>query len=169
MQVKLRLSIYGFWNVSSFLGISTISLKCELMWICSPSAPCVPTDVMVTRTCGKTSAKVKWNDSRGALHYEAAAVDEAGQPLLCSSNQTSCTLEGLVCSQVYSVGVTATDDTCTSNKSSAVILQTGIDEQESISKMCLSFLQSMSYSSMCFCPLLSALPSRSAQRLCELC
>ncbi|XP_034066039.1 uncharacterized protein LOC117542456 [Gymnodraco acuticeps] len=86
--------------------------------------PCVPTDVMVTRTCGKTSAKVKWNESRGALHYEAAAVDEAGQPLLCSSNQTSCTLEGLVCSQVYSVGVTATDDTCTSNKSSAVILRT---------------------------------------------
>ncbi len=38
-----------------------------------------------------------------------------------------------MCSQVYSVGVTAMDDNCTSNESSAEMLRTGEDEQESIS------------------------------------
>lgn len=101
--------------------------------IISPSAPCVPTDVVVRRNCGQSFAQVTWQASRGALSYQASARDKDGQRLLCSSNETSCRLEGLMCSEVYSVGVIAMGDNCNSNQSSAEILQIGKNEQESIS------------------------------------
>ncbi|TNN29231.1 Fibronectin type III domain-containing protein 7 [Liparis tanakae] len=62
---------------------------------------------MAPRTCGQTFVHVSWKASRGALRYRAAAVDDVGNRLTCSSNETSCVLEGLVCSRVYSVGVSA--------------------------------------------------------------
>lgn len=85
----------------------------------------MPTHVVVRGNCSQSFAEVSWRASSGALSYQATASDEDGQRLLCSSSQTSCRLEGLVCSQVYSIGVTASKDNCSSNESSAVTLQTG--------------------------------------------
>lgn len=99
----------------------------------SSSAPCAPTNMAVGRNCGQSFAQVTWSASLGALSYQAAAKDKDGQRLLCSSNGTSCRLEGLMCSQVYSVAVTAMDDNCSSNESSVEIIQTGQKEQERIS------------------------------------
>lgn len=95
----------------------------------SPSAPCVPTNVAVSRNCGQSFAQVTWQASRGALSYQAFAKDNDGQRFLCSSNETSCRLEGLMCSQVYSVGVIAVDNKCTSNESVVEMLQTGTNKQ----------------------------------------
>ncbi|XP_034531079.1 uncharacterized protein LOC117806306 [Notolabrus celidotus] len=86
--------------------------------------PCVPTNVVANRVCGQSSVQVTWLESLGAFSYQAAAVDKNGQHLLCSSNGTSCRLEGLMCSQVYSVGVAAVNHNCSSNESSAQTLQT---------------------------------------------
>jgi len=105
--------------------------RADVRILFSPSAPCVPTQVMAPRTCGQTFVHVSWNASRGALRYRAAAVDDDGNRLTCSSNETSCMLEGLVCSRVYSVGVSAVDDTCSSNASSANTLRAGRNEQDS--------------------------------------
>ncbi|XP_067454263.1 serine-rich adhesin for platelets [Thunnus thynnus] len=87
--------------------------------------PCVPSNVVATRNCGQSFMDVTWNASRGALYYQVSALDKVGGQLLCSSNETSCRLEGLMCSQVYSVGVSASDNNCTSNESSAVTVRTG--------------------------------------------
>lgn len=95
----------------------------------SPSAPCVPTNVVVSRNCGQSFAQVTWQASRGALSYQASAKDEDGQRLSCTSNETACKLEGLMCSQVYSVGVIAMDNKCNSNESVAEILHTGTNKQ----------------------------------------
>ncbi|KAL7397583.1 hypothetical protein ABVT39_024505 [Epinephelus coioides] len=86
--------------------------------------PCVPTNVTAMKNCGQSFAKVTWRASHGALRYQVTAVDQDGEHLQCSSNVTSCMLEGLMCSQVYRVVVTAMDDTCTSNESSVETLQT---------------------------------------------
>lgn len=83
--------------------------------------------------CGQSFVEVTWQASRGALRYQAAATGTDGQRLLCSSNEPSCILEGLTCSEVYNVSVTAMDDNCTSNESSVEMLRTGKEEQESIS------------------------------------
>lgn len=95
----------------------------------SPSAPCVPTNVVVSRNCGQSFAQVTWQASRGALSYQASAKDEDGQRFSCTSNETACKLEGLMCSQVYSVGVIAMDNKCNSNESVAEILHTGTNKQ----------------------------------------
>lgn len=84
------------------------------------------------RNCGQSFVQVTWQASRGALSYQAAATDKDGHLLLCTSNVTSCRFEGVMCSQVYSVRVTAMGDNCTSNESSAGIIQTGKNKQESI-------------------------------------
>ncbi|XP_044055462.1 uncharacterized protein LOC122877670 [Siniperca chuatsi] len=86
--------------------------------------PCVPTNVVVKKNCGQSFVQVTWQASRGALYYQATAKSKDGGPLLCSSNETSCKLEGLMCSQVYNVGVTAMDNNCTSNESYTRILLT---------------------------------------------
>lgn len=132
----------------------------------SPSAPCVPTNVVVARNCGQSFAQVTWQASRGALSYQAAAKDKDGQRLLCFSDDTSCRLEGLTCSQVYNVGVTAMDDNCTSNESSVEIIQTG---KKSVLK-CFEGLKVEIITSVCYVSFLrSTLPSVSAQHLNELC
>lgn len=98
----------------------------EMCWTdISPSAPCVPTNVVVGGNCSHNFAEVTWQASRGALSYQATATDEDGRRWLCSSNETTCRLGGLVCSQVYSIGVTASKDSCSSNDSAAVMLKTG--------------------------------------------
>lgn len=99
------------------------------MCLVCPSAPCVPTNVTVTRNCGQTSTQVTWRASRGAMSYQAAATCDDGRPLTCSSDGTSCRLEGLMCSQVYRVGVTAMGNNCSSNESTVVVLETGNSTQ----------------------------------------
>ncbi|KAM3619311.1 uncharacterized protein V6R79_006036 [Siganus canaliculatus] len=87
--------------------------------------PCVPTSVAVSRICGQSFAEVNWEASSGAVSYQAAATAGDGKRLLCSSNDTRCRLEGLMCSQVYSVGVTAMNHKCMSNQSATQTLETG--------------------------------------------
>ncbi|KAM7387685.1 hypothetical protein PAMP_023907 [Pampus punctatissimus] len=86
--------------------------------------PCVPTNVVAKRNCGQSFMDVTWNASRGALYYQVAALDKDGRRLLCSSSETLCRLKGLKCSQVYNVGVSASDNNCTSNESSAMTVRT---------------------------------------------
>ena len=98
----------------------------------------MPTNVVVMRNCGQSFVQVSWQASRGALAYKAAAIGEDGKRLMCSSNGTECRLEGLMCGQVYSVRVSAMDDTCTSNESSPETLRTGKNESGSAEVFCNS-------------------------------
>uniref|UniRef100_A0A8P4G5R4 Fibronectin type-III domain-containing protein n=1 Tax=Dicentrarchus labrax TaxID=13489 RepID=A0A8P4G5R4_DICLA len=107
-------------KVMSFNGTCVSRPSVLPVW----KTPCVPTNVVVRRNCGQNFTQVTWKPSLGALSYQAAARNQDGLRLLCSSNETSCRLEGLTCSQVYSVRVIARGDNCTSNESSASILQT---------------------------------------------
>ncbi|XP_035277663.1 fibronectin type III domain-containing protein 7-like [Anguilla anguilla] len=86
-------------------------------------APCVPTNVTTERTCADTAA-VRWVASRGATHYIAIAVGNSGHRSECSSNDTACELNGLLCGEVYTVGVAAVDENCTSPQSQTVMLPT---------------------------------------------
>ncbi|XP_061884565.1 uncharacterized protein LOC133635404 [Entelurus aequoreus] len=87
-------------------------------------APCVPTNVVAMTDCGQSFVEVSWQASRGAMHYQAAATHQDGHRLLCASNETSCRLEGLRCSQVYSIAVAAGSDECFSNESLGVVVAT---------------------------------------------
>lgn len=91
----------------------------------------MPTNVTVTKNCSQDFVEVTWQASRGALSYRVTAMDSDDQQV-CFSDEPSCRLEGLACSQVYNVRVTAVDNTCSSNESSPVILRTGKNKQESV-------------------------------------
>ncbi|CAL8396350.1 unnamed protein product [Boreogadus saida] len=88
-------------------------------------APCVPTDLVVERICGNSSADVSWRASRGALRYDVMMVAAAGggERLGCSSSgSTACRLQGLTCGRNYNVSVVAVGDGC-SSRSEAVALR----------------------------------------------
>lgn len=105
-----------------------MSIETPLLYVCffSPLVPCVPTNVTATQTCGQTSVPVAWLASLGAVNYTAFAVSSTGQRTDCSATGTSCILQNfLQCGQVYTIGVVAVDDNCTSQESQTVSLSTG--------------------------------------------
>lgn len=69
--------------------------------------------------------EVTWDASQGAKNYIVTAVGNDGSHLECVSNETSCDVEGVSCSQVYSISVAATDDTCSGPESPQVQQITG--------------------------------------------
>lgn len=92
----------------------------------TPTAPCVPTNVLASRTCGQKFVDVAWQSSRGAQNYTVTAVDEQGSRLTCVSTETSCRLDGVKCSNIYNVSVVAMDDLCSSMRSTPVKLSIGV-------------------------------------------
>uniref|UniRef100_A0A8C5EQG5 Fibronectin type-III domain-containing protein n=1 Tax=Gouania willdenowi TaxID=441366 RepID=A0A8C5EQG5_GOUWI len=112
-------------------------------------APCVPTNLITTRTCSQSFVDVMWQESRGAKNYTAAAVDVDGGRLECVSNQTNCRLEGIMCGQVYNISVAAVDGTCTSTGSPSVRLETEPcpPSQLMVSLLCASNSASLTWDS----------------------
>ncbi|GCB65250.1 hypothetical protein scyTo_0007677 [Scyliorhinus torazame] len=86
--------------------------------------PCDPQNVEVRLDCNLNTALVSWDDSRGALLYTAFAEGPDGNLTSCSTSETSCRTPELLCGQLYSVYVTASDSTCNQSQSSMVEVQT---------------------------------------------
>lgn len=68
---------------------------------------------------------MSWQPSRGALHYNVVAAGSAGDILLCDTADATCNFTGLLCSQDYSLTVTARDYTCNSSGSLGGVVSTG--------------------------------------------
>ncbi|XP_016419796.1 uncharacterized protein LOC107749215, partial [Sinocyclocheilus rhinocerous] len=82
------------------------------------TAPCVPTQVNVSLSCGSDTASVSWAASSGLVsYYTVTAVDDNGHTLTCNSSSTSCDISGLACGQAYNVSVTAMSVDCTGQRS----------------------------------------------------
>ncbi|XP_016147370.1 uncharacterized protein [Sinocyclocheilus grahami] len=82
------------------------------------TAPCVPTQVNVSLSCGSDTASVSWAASSGLVsYYIVTAVDDNGHTLSCNSSSTSCDISGLACGQAYNVTVTAMSVDCTGQRS----------------------------------------------------
>ncbi|XP_072560360.1 uncharacterized protein [Paramormyrops kingsleyae] len=84
------------------------------------TVPCVPTNVTAVRNCQQSSVMLSWAASQGARNYTATALSNSGHRVDCISNNTTCNITGLRCSQNYSVGVMAVSDSCSSLSSQAV-------------------------------------------------
>uniref|UniRef100_A0A8C1ZY74 Fibronectin type-III domain-containing protein n=1 Tax=Cyprinus carpio TaxID=7962 RepID=A0A8C1ZY74_CYPCA len=90
------------------------------------SAPCVPTQVNVSLSCGSDTASVSWAASSGIVsYYTVTAVDDIGHTLTCNSSSTSCDIRGLACGQAYNVSVTAMSVDCTGQRSEVRRINTG--------------------------------------------
>ncbi|TNN67818.1 Fibronectin type III domain-containing protein 7 [Liparis tanakae] len=86
--------------------------------------PCPPTAVTVAHACAPTPVPVSWVASASARRYTAVAVSAGGHRSECTADDTSCSLAGLQCGAVYTVGVSGADDNCTGRLSDTVSLNT---------------------------------------------
>nr|XP_015211037.1 PREDICTED: uncharacterized protein LOC102685057 [Lepisosteus oculatus] len=86
-------------------------------------APCVPQNVTAELSCSGNKAVISWEEGKGAKYYTASAVGETGHKAKCTSNNTACSIPNLLCSENYTVAVTASDN-CTSLPSSIFNFQT---------------------------------------------
>ncbi|XP_029309573.1 fibronectin type III domain-containing protein 7-like isoform X3 [Cottoperca gobio] len=78
--------------------------------------PCVPVNLCVHYNV--STAQVMWGAARGASSYSVQAVTDGGSTVTCSSTNTSCSLNGLQCSQMYNVTVMAQNLACNSTVTS---------------------------------------------------
>ncbi|XP_032883843.1 uncharacterized protein LOC116977489 isoform X5 [Amblyraja radiata] len=97
------------------------------------TVPCNPQNVKVQLDCNENTALVIWDYSEGALWYTAIAKGDNGNIISCSTSGTSCTTPTLLCGQIYSVHVAASDRTCNHSLSSVVQIQTAPCSPQNIS------------------------------------
>ena len=94
-------------------------------YVCPPSVPCPPANITAVRTCAPDPVPVSWASSSNAKQYTAVAVSSRGHRSECTTNETSCSLPGLHCGEVYMISVSGADDNCTGQQSSSLSLNTG--------------------------------------------
>ncbi|XP_048845071.1 uncharacterized protein fndc7rs1 isoform X2 [Brienomyrus brachyistius] len=88
------------------------------------TVPCAPTNVTAVRNCQQSSVMVSWAASQGARNYTVTALSNSGHSVGSLSNNTTCNITGLRCSQIYAVGVMAVGDSCSSLSSQTVTVAT---------------------------------------------
>ncbi|KAK2900552.1 hypothetical protein Q8A67_008667 [Cirrhinus molitorella] len=105
------------YNIS-VTGYGQTCSTCTKTLVTVDTAPCVPTQVNVSLSCGSDTASVSWAASSGLVsYYTVTAVDDNGHTLSCNSSSTSCNINGLACGQAYNVSVTAISVDCTGQRS----------------------------------------------------
>lgn len=77
-----------------------------------------------------STAWVMWSAAAGASSYSVQAVTDSGAPVTCGSSNSSCHLNGLQCSRMYNVTVTAHNQACSSLPSETTHLLTGLSPHQ---------------------------------------
>lgn len=72
-----------------------------------------------------STAQVMWEAASGASSYSVQAVSDQSSTVTCNTINTSCFLNGLQCSQIYNVTVTAQNLACDNAISETHCLMTG--------------------------------------------
>lgn len=94
------------------------------VWLVTELTPV--SSVSVDYTCTTNSATVQWTAVLGAESYRAVAMGDNGTQLMCTSQGTSCRINGLDCGQSYVVHVTPVSESCTNLlNSTTATFQTG--------------------------------------------
>lgn len=95
------------------------------------SEPCIPEHISTQYSL--SIGQVLWDMTAGAEHYTVEAVTEQGVTVSCATNDTYCALYSMVCGQVYSINVTASNHVCqdVSTSTQSVAIMTGEEEETS--------------------------------------
>ncbi|MEQ2202743.1 hypothetical protein XENOCAPTIV_014207 [Xenoophorus captivus] len=88
--------------------------------------PCPPTNVTAVHMCASDPVPVSWTHSGNAELFIAVASGSRGHRAECTTNETSCSLLGLQCGEVYTVIVVGADNNCTGLQSKPLSLKTDL-------------------------------------------
>lgn len=115
--------------------------------VCLPPEPCAPTNLSILYNM--STAQVTWGAARGAGSYWVQAVTGQGSTVTCNSTNTSCSLNGLQCSRIYNVSVTARNLDCDSTIAETRRLVTGASSDRD--KMWYIVRRSLILQCVCVC------------------
>ena len=102
---------------------TTFSIYCITNISVFSPEPCVPMNLSVHYNV--STAQVMWAAARGASSYSVQAVADLGSGVTCNTNNTTCSMNGLQCGQIYNVTVMARNTVCDSMISETSRLMTG--------------------------------------------
>ncbi|XP_078263983.1 fibronectin type III domain-containing protein 7-like [Rhinoraja longicauda] len=102
----------GEYYTISVLATDEICRRPQTAVVNVHAVACDPHNVKVQLDCNLNTAMVMWDHSKGALWYTAIAEGADGNNVSCSTSETSCRTPALLCGQLYSVYVVASDRTC---------------------------------------------------------
>ncbi|XP_054458914.1 fibronectin-like [Anoplopoma fimbria] len=114
----------GFTYNISVIAINTVCNVSRSDMKQLQAVPCVPQQVEARVVCESGAVAVSWESSKGASSYTTVAKGNGGYASMCNSNVTTCLFNDLLCGLNYSITVRASDETCSSARSSAVELNT---------------------------------------------
>ncbi|XP_017277744.1 serine-rich adhesin for platelets-like [Kryptolebias marmoratus] len=127
-STETQCTMAGLLCESSYtVTVSSITGTCSSLpssEISVQTLPCPPTNVTTEHRCAPHPVPVLWTPSGNAKHYITVAESSTGHRAECTSNNTSCSLSGLQCGEIYTISVAGADDTCTGQQSSTHSLKT---------------------------------------------
>lgn len=128
MLCKAILSVVPMLKKSICLSCATSFgpdqwLKTDRCCVCA--VPCVPQQVEAQVVCETGAVSVSWEPSKGASSYTTIAQGNGGYASTCNSSHATCLFNDLLCGLNYSITVRASDETCSSAGSAAMLLNTG--------------------------------------------
>ncbi|XP_067309533.1 uncharacterized protein fndc7rs1 [Pseudorasbora parva] len=120
------------YNVS-VIGYGQNCSTCSKPLVTLDTAPCVPTQVNVSLSCGTDTASVSWAASSGLVsNYIVTAEGDNGITLTCNSSSTSCNISRLACGQAYNVSVTAMSAGCPGQRSEVRRVNTALNSPQGV-------------------------------------
>ncbi|XP_067845702.1 fibronectin type III domain-containing protein 7-like [Heptranchias perlo] len=123
----------GEFYTISVLAMDNICKSPQSAVVNVHAVPCNPQNVDVRLDCNLNTALVSWDYSKGALWYTAITEGPNGNIQSCRTSETSCRTPMLLCGQLYSVYVIASDSTCNQSQSSIVEIQTAPCSPQNVS------------------------------------
>ncbi|XP_041862145.1 fibronectin-like [Melanotaenia boesemani] len=109
------------------VALTTISEHCQTETrtnVTFSTRPCKPLRVGVDLQCGTRTANMFWEEREDVKLYVATATSSMGSTLHCNSTNSTCQFPDLKCGKTYTFSVTAYSNTCYSQISSTVEIQT---------------------------------------------
>ncbi|XP_017343677.1 uncharacterized protein LOC108276481 [Ictalurus punctatus] len=82
------------------------------------TAPCSPSSLSATASCGTNQGNLTWLGGVGALFYTTTLVSSDGDSISCTSNTTSCVVN-LDCGSIYTATVISSTGLCNSTSNSS--------------------------------------------------
>ncbi|XP_047223920.1 fibronectin type III domain-containing protein 7-like [Girardinichthys multiradiatus] len=121
-------TVGGLWCERSYtvtvFSITGTCLSLPSKEVVVKTLPCPPTNVTAVHMCASDPVPVSWTHSGNAKLFIAVASGSGGHRAECTTNETSCSLLGLQCGEVYTVSVVGADNNCTGLQSKPLSLKT---------------------------------------------
>ena len=129
IRISNELQMTTLWIWTHCLCNSNYMSLCS--WFCAELTPV--SSVSVDYTCTTHSGIVSWSAVFGAESYKAFATRDDGAQLTCTSQTTSCQINGLTCGRSYVVHVIPISKSCTNTiNTTSATFQTGETQKAQI-------------------------------------